>query len=702
MAGVAITSTALNTARRACFAQDRLNNLYIVNGLQRGKRWDGLTAAVEDMGITGPAAAATLGTGALGNPNGTYLCAWRYIDDTVPTPVASVLSTTASVSPSSDVIAWTDLADSSEARAVKKELYRTGPGGTNVFYKVTTINHGTTSYNDDVADATLLASDYILLTEDDGSLASRRQVVPPNFLSVAEWFQDRMWYAVAGDYSTGTVTTSGTGVTGLGTAWTAEMDGRYILFSNETKPYLIDAVGGATSITLATAVANNASGLSYVIFHADTTNNGYYRTLLYSEIDEAESVPLGNSVTLQNNTGDDDKIVGLKAWEDALFVFCERHKHVIQYLRQPNIDANAIYIDDRGAFNHWCVAALEDTIYAMDAMGPYAFSVGGLTARGARTGNIGLPLQDLWRDGTIDFSKSATFTVAADRPGECIRFFVAFTGDSGDRPTRCLVWNTRTETWDVEHYPQQIGAACSHSISGRMYCLAGMEDFTNNPNQPVFKLASGTSDGVSAVVTGTATAGGNNTLTDSGKSWTNDAYIGVPVAITAGTGKGQIRTISDNTGTVLTVSANWTTNPDTSSEYMVGAVEWTWKSRRFRFVESKQQNARQARIVFTPTTNAATLDLRLYPNYTTTPLTYEASCRFGTGTTVEAGETDVVFTLTQDGDNTGSLYANFDGRVWEACAPDRFVTLELRGFQGDDAIRIHEIIIRGVEQDDDE
>lgn len=69
--------------------------------------------------------------------------------------------------------------------------------------------------------------------------------------------------------------------------------------------------------------------------------------------------------------------------------------------------------------------------------------------------------------------------------------------------------------------------------------------------------------------TGTATAGGSNTLTDSSKTFTVNAFVGNYVKITGGTGAGQIRVIVSNTATVLTVSSNWGTNPDGTSVYQI-------------------------------------------------------------------------------------------------------------------------------------
>jgi hypothetical protein len=73
--------------------------------------------------------------------------------------------------------------------------------------------------------------------------------------------------------------------------------------------------------------------------------------------------------------------------------------------------------------------------------------------------------------------------------------------------------------------------------------------------------------GYKSFATGTATAGDSTTLTNSAKAWATNQWTNSQVRITAGTGEGQIRTVASNTGTVLTVSAAWTTTPDNTSQY---------------------------------------------------------------------------------------------------------------------------------------
>lgn len=73
---------------------------------------------------------------------------------------------------------------------------------------------------------------------------------------------------------------------------------------------------------------------------------------------------------------------------------------------------------------------------------------------------------------------------------------------------------------------------------------------------------------------GKASAGAAGSITDSGQSWTADRYIGAWVKITAGTGIGQARTITDNDATSLTISPNWNRNPDNTSEYVIYKTPW--------------------------------------------------------------------------------------------------------------------------------
>ena len=73
---------------------------------------------------------------------------------------------------------------------------------------------------------------------------------------------------------------------------------------------------------------------------------------------------------------------------------------------------------------------------------------------------------------------------------------------------------------------------------------------------------------ITGIFGGKATSGGATTITNAAKTWTNDQWINFQVRIAAGTGVGQVRTITDNDATSLTVAA-WTTQPDNTSYYVI-------------------------------------------------------------------------------------------------------------------------------------
>ena len=75
--------------------------------------------------------------------------------------------------------------------------------------------------------------------------------------------------------------------------------------------------------------------------------------------------------------------------------------------------------------------------------------------------------------------------------------------------------------------------------------------------------------GYYAFATGTATAGGASTLTNTGKAWAVNSWTNYQIRIVSGTGAGQIRTIASNTATVITTSTAWTTQPDATSVYSI-------------------------------------------------------------------------------------------------------------------------------------
>lgn len=106
--------------------------------------------------------------------------------------------------------------------------------------------------------------------------------------------------------------------------------------------------------------------------------------------------------------------------------------------------------------------------------------------------------------------------------------------------------------------------------------LAGSGTAATAPEWGTLMKACNFSETVTAAaITGTAQAGGTTTSIKlaSGASSTDDFYTGMTVSITAGTGNGQSGEIISYNGTskVATIAKAWTSGPDATSSYSIGA-----------------------------------------------------------------------------------------------------------------------------------
>ena len=69
---------------------------------------------------------------------------------------------------------------------------------------------------------------------------------------------------------------------------------------------------------------------------------------------------------------------------------------------------------------------------------------------------------------------------------------------------------------------------------------------------------------------GSTTAATNKTVSDGSKSWDINTWVAYTVTLVSGTGSGQSRTVTGNTGSALTVSPNWTTTPAAGDLFVIG------------------------------------------------------------------------------------------------------------------------------------
>jgi hypothetical protein len=116
------------------------------------------------------------------------------------------------------------------------------------------------------------------------------------------------------------------------------------------------------------------------------------------------------------------------------------------------------------------------------------------------------------------------------------------------------IGNRKYTMWPIIFYDRSVGTL-GHIDDYIIRCYFG-----NTYNDSV---------GVGNLDEGTAESGGSDTLTDTNKSWTTDEFVGKGIVITSGTGESDVRKITSNNGTQITVDDDFSSTPDGTSEYKI-------------------------------------------------------------------------------------------------------------------------------------
>lgn len=188
-------------------------------------------------------------------------------------------------------------------------------------------------------------------------------------------------------------------------------------------------------------------------------------SLYYSEIDEPESVPAANELVVQENTDLPDAVVALVPLGPSLLVVQSNHVYRLTYVAQPLLDASIMLAANRGVINNRCWAVMAGVAFLADSVGMYAFD-------GNQEQSISAAVDNYWRDGVIDFSKSDKFHMDADFLTRTVRFYYCTSSDS--EPVRALCYCTATQAWWEESYPAAVTAVAGIAIGGQLRRAIGL------------------------------------------------------------------------------------------------------------------------------------------------------------------------------------------------------------------------------------
>jgi hypothetical protein len=191
-------------------------------------------------------------------------------------------------------------------------------------------------------------------------------------------------------------------------------------------------------------------------------------SILFSEVDEPESVPDVNEIVLQQNARDADVVSALIPYGSTLLVMQKRHSYSLTFSRQPLLDAQVTPIAYRGCLNQRCWDIHDGICYVLDQQGVYSVSSGGDVQP------LSTPIQDIFRT-QISFANGDWYFLSVDPTSNTLRAFVSLASDgAGGYPSLALCYSLDTKAWWMERYPQRITCGTTTLMStGDFCCLYG-------------------------------------------------------------------------------------------------------------------------------------------------------------------------------------------------------------------------------------
>lgn len=482
--------TSVDTAAPPCWVQTRAGDLIRVNGAERGSIRIGDTAY--PLGITPPATSPKVTTAAGGNSfQGTYYCAYRYRDDHGR---YSSLSPLAEVSAAANAKFLWDAKESLEARVTGIEYFRSVADDSSVMYLVGTgtgENPAANSLASRIAVTRTYWSSAANVTID--LAAPLTTAIPVN--TVIRWLGSSVDKLVP--WTAREVECTVVAAAAVGASKITVGPLKYPIFYGQYAEIAADK-GDASEIedtasdeTLETRQAlpiyyddkslcarrfepppeNMAVAVQFQdrLFFAVTDTAGERNLLLYSERDEPESVPRSqNALIVQDDQRDGDEIKALFVYGSSLYIAKNRHLYRLSYGYDPRFDGAIRPVCSRGVLHQRAFDSHQDAVYLMDQYGAWKLS-------GEGPEPISGPVQNYWREGLIDFTKADKFFVAVEPNESIVRFYVCLTTDDEDAPPRALCYEIDNDSWSMDEYPYQLGAACRVEQEGRLRLIVGSE-----------------------------------------------------------------------------------------------------------------------------------------------------------------------------------------------------------------------------------
>ena len=623
-----------------CFAQDRRGVLYGVNGIQSGFRWDGLTAALESLGMDPPGTVPTVTAVGSGGAlsAGDYSCAYRWLDDDTefdefgtaegggyPTSFSPLDSTTAVAN---DSFNWTGLVAPTNSRVTKVELWRTTADQSRVYYRLEFEGPSAavqTYIKTSGTFSAVAAGPGLILTVPSGHglVVNARITIPSG--------------AYAGTYTVSavgnTTVTTATGAFGSTASGTWTTVGYYddddsddtvagyqnmSYFSNDGSkdianrfvpppsdmPYIAflqDRMFMAGTVEYTEGTVATTSGSTTITGTSTLFSAGMIGSSIYIGNNSYKITAWSNTTSITVQTAPSSTVSGLSYkiippllnYNRIMFSEADEPESMPVYndlMLQQNQEDND-KITGLAPNNSELIVGQQRHLYAISY-----HRQPDVDANPSLIANRGMLNNRCWARYDNSLFILDSFGVHVARGGEAAdaigdlwreeqfsstnKYFFAV----ANRARQCIRFHVNfSETgypkrWLEVRPNSKSWTTGTYTTGLGAGTLFNSRIYYGSINRRLLVETPATYlDHVNARLSGSPTSSTTTVVTNSGASFT-DSILDSPVAIVSGTGKGQVRYVTARSGTTFTVDTAYTTTPDTTSVYSFGAIPWALRT----------------------------------------------------------------------------------------------------------------------------
>lgn len=447
-----IIATGLNNVHPAVMASCQ-GGLYYTNNFDPVKVWYGVTAALQDAGIYGPAAVIgppTLAAG--GFSNGDHEVRYRYKNTKtgyVSNPSPALVVT---VTGGNGIATFTvtisggggDIITSTDPKVDQIVIEATAIGG-GTFYQAGVGVNAPGNIVVGMNDAALqqqFNSDAAYGSSED--LETYSSDVPP-LCAIVIPYRGRMWYIGDQAYPlTGVTFTNGSPtVTGVG--FNLLWAGRIITRDGDTQSYEILSVTSTVLMTLSVNYGG-ITGVGTADVVAKFPNRGYYSRLFYPE--QCLLSRWARDFLAEKS----DQVRGAFGRKDGLYILGLFSGERLIFNADPSAAAGAAFSPlngRRGVFNQRCLVDVEGNVYAWDRQGMWIV--------GEEPVHLSTAIDQLLRQ-YVDFEEDHQFHANWEPMNRVLKFFFVPNGATAPIMRACMELDTGK--WFFETSFQGITASC--------------------------------------------------------------------------------------------------------------------------------------------------------------------------------------------------------------------------------------------------